>query len=82
MSAERRLTLGVSLLVGLVAGPAAAQENEPDMDFLEYLGTWDASDEDWLVIREFSPDMPAADAEAEPRPVAADEENTESKNES
>ena len=33
-----------------VAAPAAAQEDEPDLSFLEYLGSWQESDEEWLVV--------------------------------
>jgi len=82
MSAERLRRIGASIVAGFIAGGAAAQDAEPDMDFLEYLGTWDASDEDWMVIRELASAGPAPDIESDPRPVAADDESTEPKNES
>jgi len=37
----------------LVAVAAMAQDEEtPDLAFLEYLGSWEDSDEDWLVVAE------------------------------
>lgn len=51
MSAER-----LALLVcGLCAAPAAvAGEDEapPEAEFLEYLGMWEETDADWLVLDE------------------------------
>lgn len=56
MSADRSsLRLPVVVVCGLLnAGSVvAADEVEmPDMDFLEYLGSWDESDEDWIVLRD------------------------------
>jgi len=31
---------------------AAADEEQPDLEFLEYLGSWEESDEDWLMFTE------------------------------
>jgi len=37
-------------LLMLTAIPAAGQEDEPpELDFLEYLGSWQAEDETWFV---------------------------------
>ena len=34
-------------------GVALADEEEiPDLEFLEYLGSWDESDEDWVLLAE------------------------------
>ena len=34
-----------------VAGTVlAADAEEPEMEFLEYLGLWEESDEEWLII--------------------------------
>ena len=56
MSAEG-FTVGLaawSLLFGF-AGPATAADEElPDLEFLEYLGSWEESDEDWELFREFA----------------------------
>jgi hypothetical protein len=40
-----------------VAGAAVAQEDEPDVGFLEYLGSWQEGDDEWLIV---------ADLEEEP----------------
>ena len=39
------LLMGASLVL-------AADEELPDPDFLEYLGDWEESDEDWLLFEE------------------------------
>ena len=47
-------------------GTARAQEGEPpDLAFLEYLGSWQASDEEWLEIAEWEKDNPPREAEPE-----------------
>lgn len=33
-----------------VAAPVVAEDALPDADFLEYLGSWDGSDEDWVAL--------------------------------
>jgi hypothetical protein len=52
---------------------AQAQDGDPgpDLDFLEYLGTWQAEDDEWLAIEEWDRDNgdekpPRADG-AQPR---------------
>lgn len=37
-------------LVGCSALAAAADEELPDLEFLEYLGSWEESDEEWLLF--------------------------------
>ena len=50
MSARHTLLTVCSLTVcGLVL---AADDELPEMEFLEYLGMWDESDEEWLVLEE------------------------------
>tara|TARA_B110000438_G_scaffold295007_1_gene337306 strand:+ start:209 stop:466 length:258 start_codon:yes stop_codon:yes gene_type:complete len=47
--------LRIVLLCGLFGcgGVALADEEEiPDLEFLEYLGSWDESDEDWVLLAE------------------------------
>lgn len=39
-----------------VAGFAEAQDDEPDLSFLEYLGSWDESDEEWIVVADMEDD--------------------------
>lgn len=36
--------LGYGALVG------AEEDEAPDIEFLEYLGSWEESDEDWLIV--------------------------------
>jgi hypothetical protein len=47
----------------------AADEPLPDAAFLEYLGSWEGSDEDWLLFERAVPeqgdDMERSDPEAE-----------------
>ena len=31
---------------------AAGDDDLPDVEFLEYLGSWEESDEDWLLVRD------------------------------
>jgi len=51
MSADR--TLG-ALVCGLVlcsgVAHAADEEEVPDLEFLEYLGIWEETDEEWLLL--------------------------------
>jgi len=50
---QTELALRVAVLCGLFAclgAVAADDEAMPDMEFLEYLGSWEESDEDWVVL--------------------------------
>lgn len=48
-----RSLLGLAA-VGVVVSPTAqADEDAPDLDFLEYLGSWQESDEEWLAVAEW-----------------------------
>jgi len=76
MSASKPVLLGALLLFGgLVQG---ADDEMPDEDFLEYLGLWEESDEDWLMFDA------SATKENEERvdPVPDGEESTEKEDES
>jgi len=57
---------------------ANAEEEAPEMDFLEYLGMWDESDEDWQLL---DPDT-IAENEERTDPVPQGEESTENEDES
>ena len=56
MSADRRPRegwLGLAVAWGLLGGGAllAADEAQtPDLEFLEYLGSWEDSDEEWMLF--------------------------------
>ncbi len=52
-SGQAEQVLKIALLCGLFGygGVALADEQEvPDLEFLEYLGSWDESDEDWVLF--------------------------------
>jgi hypothetical protein len=60
----RRLAACATLSV-LCAVPVSAQAADevpapPDAEFLEYLGSWDGNDEDWLVAEGVLAAAPAA----------------------
>ena len=50
--ARRTHKLRAALLLMLVCGAAAADEDDeqPDAEFLEYLGTWEDEDDNWLLV--------------------------------
>ena len=87
MSAERAMR---SLICGLAlctAGAgAAAEKEEPEVDFLEYLGMWEESDEDWLILDETTDESTdestIADNEERSDPAPDGEESTEKEDES
>ena len=68
-------------------GAAAADDNElPDLEFLEYLGSWEGSDEEWLLFSEegqaaaTQEEMKRNDRMSDDAPTG--EESTELENES
>ena len=78
MSPDRRLAV---LAIALCAGPSAlAEQNTEQLDaeFLEYLGMWEETDEEWLLHEENL----TADLEERSDPVPDGEESTEQKDES
>lgn len=78
MSPDRRLAvLACALCVG--AGALAEEDaGELDAEFLEYLGMWEETDEEWLLHEENL----TADVEERSDPVPDGEESTEQKDES
>ena len=76
MSARRTALAGALVLsCGLLL---AEELEQPDAEFLEYLGLWEDSDEDWLIFEE------AAVAETDERsdPAPEGEESAETEDES
>lgn len=57
----------------------AADEVQPDLEFLEYLGSWEESDEDWLMFAEVM-DKKVAEEDRK-QPVPNEENSTESEDE-
>ena len=77
MLVSRSVLMG-SLLMGASLVLVAAEEI-PDPDFLEYLGAWEESDEDWLLFH----DPMRAELEERTDPVPEEgEESTEKTDES
>ncbi|NIL93896.1 MAG: hypothetical protein GTO71_05525 [Woeseiaceae bacterium] len=77
MSADKTAVIGCLVLGASLA--LAADEEMPNPEFLEYLGTWEESDEDWLIFDE----PVTADAEEErSEPAPEGEDSTEKMNES
>ena len=70
----------VWLACGLWVGMAAAADERPapEVEFLEYLGTWEESDEEWLLhdIEE------TTDTDERSDPAPEGEESTEKEDES
>jgi len=76
MSASQTLLLGS--LMTLCSLVLAADEEAPNMEFLEYLGMWEESDEDWLILN----DARDTDTVKRSDPVPTGEESTEKDDES
>jgi hypothetical protein len=70
--------LVVCTSVEAMAEGEAETEEAPDMAFLEYLGIWDETDEDWLLLD----DDVIADNEERRDPVPQGKESTEKRDES
>ncbi len=69
-----------ALLLG-TAGMVAADEELPDMEFLEYLGMWEESDEEWLALEDDEV-LLASDSEERIDPAPDGEESKENDDES
>lgn len=65
MSADRPRTAGAALLplvIAMAMAAVAAATESPDGEFLEYLGLWEAADDEWLLLQ----DVPGDTADSEP----------------
>lgn len=83
-NSRSELSLRIALLCGLfgtVPVAAAADEEVQDAEFLEYLGSWDETDEDWLLFTDAAAEQIAAD-DKRTDPASKDKESVESDNES
>ncbi len=76
--------LSVAVLWGLFgcSGVVVADDEQPDMEFLEYLGSWEESDEDWLLFHLPESEAVAAEEKKRSDPARAGKESTESDDES
>ena len=79
MSAEMSLAL---LACGLCLTTAVVAEEEPppeaDAEFIEYLGMWEETDEDWMLLEEIK----VADSDERSDPAPEGEESAEKTDES
>ena len=79
MSADTSFAL---LACGLCLTAAAVAEEEPppeaDAEFIEYLGMWEETDEDWMFLEEIQ----VADSEERSDPAPEGEESAEKTDES
>lgn len=86
MSVERNGQT-VAVLLSLISGcavalpvSALADEESPDMALLEYLGSWEESDEDWELLSEDDEQIEQQDTRSDP--AAKSDESQEMKHES
>jgi len=81
MSADRTIALvACGLCLGTVS--MAADEQEPEADFLEYLGMWQESDEDWMLLADLQATEQTTDNDERSDPVPEGKESTETNDES
>lgn len=63
-------TIVLATMLGSCGLAVAAEEDVPDMEFFEYLGMWEETDEEWLMFDE----LVTAENKREPEPREADDE--------
>ena len=84
MSADLSQLLRVVVACGLFGhgGAIAAADDElPDIEFLEYLGSWDESDEDWQLVSDVDKIREQISKDERTGPAPDGEESTETENE-
>ncbi len=79
----RRHAQGVlpGLLLGICGVVLAADNELPDGEFLEYLGSWEESDEEWLIFDQVG-ERVAADSDEKVDPAPQGEGSAEKDDES
>ena len=70
-----------SVLLGGTAGAIAADDELPDIEFLEYLGSWEESDEDWVLVSDVDKARNKMNEIDRSDPAPQGEESTETENE-
>ena len=63
-------TIVRATMLGSCGLAVAAEEDVPDMEFFEYLGMWEETDEEWLMFDE----LVTAENKREPEPREPDDE--------
>jgi hypothetical protein len=76
MAAQSRLIL-FAAVAGLAASAAAQEDGAPDLSFLEYLGSWQESDEEWLLIAAMEGELETDDEAAETEVDGEDADETD-----
>jgi hypothetical protein len=47
------------------AGAVVAQDDEPELSFLEYLGSWQEGDDEWLIVADLEEELEDKDEASE-----------------
>jgi hypothetical protein len=74
----RRILIGSVLITCSLA--VAADEEQPEIEFIEYLGLWEDAEEDWTMFSD--PIEARNDNDEQSDPVPEGKESTETKDES
>lgn len=77
MSVRQALSTSLLLMCSLLV---AADEEQPEIEFIEYLGLWEGSDEDWTMFSEPMEARNENDERSDPAPKG--KESTETDDES
>jgi hypothetical protein len=51
------IRLGLLVVATSAVAAVQAQDDEPDLGFLEYLGSWEETDEEWLIVAELEREL-------------------------
>lgn len=82
MSVSRYAKMALILApLGLTAAALAADEVQPDLEFLEYLGSWEESDEEWLLFSDEQDPKVVVDRGEQSDSAPPGDESTESDDE-
>jgi hypothetical protein len=65
MRKRSALVLALGATCGAPLAHAQADNGTPDLELLEYLGSWQAADEEWLAVAEWDKNERAAQPESE-----------------
>lgn len=77
---SRKQKLLPCLLLGVCGAVLAADSELPDGEFLDYLGSWEKSDEEWLMFNQDAEQV-AADSDERVEPAPRGKESTENDDE-
>ena len=68
-------------LIGCSGAVVADDEMLPEMEYLEYLGSWEESDEDWVLLRDVVTEQVASE-DKRTDPASNEKESVETDDES